>query len=127
MLAAAELLLTRIGVDGLRVDSTKSIRKLPSAEQDGHGAHLLAELVALCRQQGKLAIAEDLEDGDGLLQRGASGVWWVYGWRKWSLFEAFCFYEEVPWLSRSGSSGGAASDSISSGIWRSSVGSTTPW
>ena len=73
ILAAAELLLQRIGVDGLRIDSTKSIRKFPSGEMDVHGASLLSELVAQCRQQGKLAIAEDLEDGDGLLQWGGLG------------------------------------------------------
>lgn len=73
ILAAAELLLQRIGVDGLRVDSTKSIRKYPSGDQDSYGASLLSELLALCRQQGKLAIAEDLEDSDGLLQWGGIG------------------------------------------------------
>lgn len=73
ILAAAELLLQRIGVDGIRVDSTKSIRKFPTGEQDTWGAILLAELAALCRKEGKLAIAEDLEDGDGLLQWGGIG------------------------------------------------------
>eukprot|EP00434_Breviolum_minutum_P003357 symbB.v1.2.002953.t1/scaffold164.1/size290097/7 len=56
ILAAAELLLQRIGVDGLRIDSTKSIRKFPSGEMDVHGASLLSELVAQCRQQGKLVL-----------------------------------------------------------------------
>lgn len=73
ILAAAETLLLRVGVDGLRVDSTKSIRKLPGGDHDPSGAALLAELTTLCRRQGRLAIAEDLEDGDGFLQWGGLG------------------------------------------------------
>mmetsp|Transcript_40328 Transcript_40328/g.93494 ORF Transcript_40328/g.93494 Transcript_40328/m.93494 type:complete len:806 (+) Transcript_40328:84-2501(+) len=73
ILAAAETLLLRVGVDGLRVDSTKSIRKLPGGESDPNGAALLAEMASLCRRSGRIAIAEDLEDGDGFLQWGGLG------------------------------------------------------
>ncbi|CAE7248039.1 Lztr1 [Symbiodinium pilosum] len=68
ILAAAETLMLRVGVDGLRVDSTKSVRKLPAGDDDPSGAALLSELTALCRRHGRLVIAEDLEDGDGFLQ-----------------------------------------------------------
>lgn len=86
-LDAAEFYLSDLGFDGLRVDSTKSIRKFPSNAPDAHGGGLLGELTALCRRCGKLAIAEDLEDGAGLLQLGGLGFhlqWdmaffcWVY-------------------------------------------------
>ncbi|CAE8714414.1 unnamed protein product, partial [Polarella glacialis] len=73
VLAAAELYILGFGFDGLRVDSTKSIRKLPSGGPDAAGASLLGELAALCRRHGRLAVAEDLEDGDGVLQWGGLG------------------------------------------------------
>eukprot|EP00445_Apocalathium_hangoei_P028769 CAMPEP_0203934956 /NCGR_PEP_ID=MMETSP0359-20131031/72795_1 /ASSEMBLY_ACC=CAM_ASM_000338 /TAXON_ID=268821 /ORGANISM="Scrippsiella Hangoei, Strain SHTV-5" /LENGTH=767 /DNA_ID=CAMNT_0050864729 /DNA_START=241 /DNA_END=2544 /DNA_ORIENTATION=- len=73
-LAAAELLLSGFGFDGLRVDSTKSIRKYPNDAPDAAGAGLLGDIAALCRRAGKLAIAEDLEDGDGVLQFGGLGL-----------------------------------------------------
>mmetsp|Transcript_68056 Transcript_68056/g.148375 ORF Transcript_68056/g.148375 Transcript_68056/m.148375 type:complete len:851 (+) Transcript_68056:91-2643(+) len=73
-LFSAELLLTNFGLDGLRIDSTKSIRKMPSGGPDAAGAGLLSQLGTLCRQHGKLAIAEDLEDGEGILQLGGLGL-----------------------------------------------------
>jgi len=73
-LDAAELLLAGFGVDGLRIDSTKSIRKFPNDAPDAAGSAFLGKLSALCRRLGKLAIAEDLEDGDGLLQIGGLGL-----------------------------------------------------
>lgn len=86
-LEAAEFWLLRLGADGLRVDSTKSIRKLPGGAPDPAGALFLSELSAFCRRHGRLAVAEDLEDGDGLMQCGGLGFhlqWdmslfcWVY-------------------------------------------------
>jgi len=71
-LSAAEFLLD-FGFDGLRVDSTKSIRKLPDSKPDPAGGTWLNELTSLCRRRKKLAIAEDLEDGDGFLQFGGLG------------------------------------------------------
>eukprot|EP00435_Cladocopium_sp_Y103_P047229 s250_g13.t2 len=53
ILAAAELLLERIGVDGLRVDSTKSIRKFPS----GRGTRLVIFVGGLPRDATEEAIA----------------------------------------------------------------------
>lgn len=73
VLAAVELYLLRFGFDGVRVDSTKSIRKFPGGAFDPAGTRLLCEITALCRKHGRLAIAEDLEDGEGLLQLGGLG------------------------------------------------------
>lgn len=72
-LAAVEFMLMAVGFDGVRVDSTKSIRKFPDTANDVAGAALLGELAALCRRKGRIAIAEDLEDGDGMLQQGGLG------------------------------------------------------
>lgn len=72
-LGAADHCLTGFGFDGIRVDSTKSIRKLPDDSPDADGGAFLAELAALCRRRGKLCVAEDLEDGDGILQFGGLG------------------------------------------------------
>jgi len=86
-LAAAEMYLLDFAFDGLRVDSTKSIRKFPNDSADAAGGSFLSELSSLCRRHGKLCIAEDLEDGDGVLQFGGLGFhmqWdmamfcWVY-------------------------------------------------
>jgi len=86
-LAAIEFQLLVVGFDGVRVDSTKSIRKFPDNASDGAGAAFLGSVTALCRRFGRLAIAEDLEDGDGILQQGGLGFhmqWdmahfcWVY-------------------------------------------------
>jgi len=86
-LAAVELFLLDFGFDGVRVDSTKSIRKFPDSSHDAAGATFLSSLTGLCRRHGKLSVAEDLEDGDGLLQQGGLGFhlqWdmaffcWVY-------------------------------------------------
>lgn len=87
VLSAVEFFLLGLGFDGVRVDSTKSIRKLPDSRPDADGATLLADICALCRRHGRLAVAEDLEDGDGALQQGGLGFhlqWdmalfcWVY-------------------------------------------------
>lgn len=86
-IAAVEFCLLGFGFDGVRVDSTKSIRKFPDGSNDTAGALFLSSLTALCRRHGKLSVAEDLEDGDGLLQQGGLGFhlqWdmalfcWVY-------------------------------------------------
>ena len=42
---------------GVRVDSTKSIRKLPNGGDDPWGALYLAELTSMCRRHGKLSAA----------------------------------------------------------------------
>jgi len=73
VLAAAEFYCTGLGFDGIRVDSTKSIRKFPGGDMDPHGTLLLGQLTAMCRRHGKLAIAEDLEDGEGRLLTGGLG------------------------------------------------------
>lgn len=85
-LAAAEILLLGLNADGLRIDSTKSIRKYPDGGNDAAGTSFLGELAALCRQHGKLAIAEDLEDGDGVLQFGGLGLHmqWDMAFFNWS-------------------------------------------
>mmetsp|Transcript_1233 Transcript_1233/g.2130 ORF Transcript_1233/g.2130 Transcript_1233/m.2130 type:complete len:786 (-) Transcript_1233:229-2586(-) len=84
---AVELLCINFGFDGVRVDSTKSIRKFPDGSIDPFGALLLGEVTAWCRANGKLSVAEDLEDGEGVLQMGGLGFhlqWdmahfcWVY-------------------------------------------------
>eukprot|EP00927_Polykrikos_kofoidii_P066157 TRINITY_DN61805_c0_g1_i1.p1 TRINITY_DN61805_c0_g1~~TRINITY_DN61805_c0_g1_i1.p1 ORF type:complete len:837 (-),score=98.94 TRINITY_DN61805_c0_g1_i1:287-2797(-) len=84
---AAMFFLLELCVDGLRVDSTKSIRKLPDGAPDPAGAVFLSELASTCRRHGKLIVAEDLEDGEGVLQLGGLGFhlqWdmslfcWVY-------------------------------------------------
>lgn len=71
-LAAVEFYLA-LGFDGVRVDSTKSLRKLPNDAPDAAGAAFLGDLAALCRRRGRLTVAEDLEDGDGILQQGGLG------------------------------------------------------
>lgn len=87
VMTSVEFFLLGLGFDGIRVDSTKSIRKLPDSSPDAAGAALLGEITALCRKHGRLAVAEDLEDGDGFLQQGGLGFhmqWdmalfcWVY-------------------------------------------------
>eukprot|EP00929_Paragymnodinium_shiwhaense_P079415 TRINITY_DN41337_c0_g1_i1.p1 TRINITY_DN41337_c0_g1~~TRINITY_DN41337_c0_g1_i1.p1 ORF type:complete len:891 (-),score=150.95 TRINITY_DN41337_c0_g1_i1:249-2921(-) len=72
-LTAAEVYLQTFGFDGLRVDSTKSMRKFPNHSPDPDGALFLHELSSLCRRHDRLCIAEDLEDGDGILQYGGLG------------------------------------------------------
>eukprot|EP00928_Gymnodinium_smaydae_P013428 TRINITY_DN14895_c0_g1_i1.p1 TRINITY_DN14895_c0_g1~~TRINITY_DN14895_c0_g1_i1.p1 ORF type:complete len:846 (+),score=136.02 TRINITY_DN14895_c0_g1_i1:60-2540(+) len=87
VLDSIEFCLAAVGFDGVRVDSTKSIRKLPNGADDSAGARLLGDVSALCRRYGRVTIAEDLEDGDGVLQFGGLGFhfqWdmalfcWVY-------------------------------------------------
>eukprot|EP00971_Amphidinium_carterae_P260523 5168782-Amphidinium_carterae.1 len=90
VLSAVALYCDRYGFDGIRVDSTKSMRKHPWGEMDVDGSLLLAEVSAWCRRCGKICIAEDLEDGEhGLLQMGGLGFHfqWDMAYFVW-LYEA---------------------------------------
>mmetsp|Transcript_17743 Transcript_17743/g.41288 ORF Transcript_17743/g.41288 Transcript_17743/m.41288 type:complete len:792 (+) Transcript_17743:69-2444(+) len=89
VLSAVALYCDRFGFDGVRVDSTKTIRKHCDGGMDAAGALLLAEVAAWCRRCCKLCIAEDLEDGEGVLQMGGLGFHfqWDMAYFCW-LFEA---------------------------------------
>lgn len=73
ILEAVELFCGAFGFDGVRIDSTKSMRKHRDGAPDPAGALLLGQITHLCRSRGWLAVAEDLEDGDGVLQMGGLG------------------------------------------------------
>eukprot|EP00424_Heterocapsa_rotundata_P005510 CAMPEP_0168704008 /NCGR_PEP_ID=MMETSP0503-20121227/39355_1 /TAXON_ID=89963 /ORGANISM="Heterocapsa rotundata, Strain SCCAP K-0483" /LENGTH=137 /DNA_ID=CAMNT_0008750205 /DNA_START=8 /DNA_END=417 /DNA_ORIENTATION=+ len=55
---------------GPRPDFARPEVRAHASAADPWGALYLAELTSICRRHGKLCIAEDLEDGDGLLQWG---------------------------------------------------------